>query len=559
MPLIPRPCPSCPAGVCEVNRTRCYRCLHPGRPVPACSCCGSDDYYVSGYCRACHPRLGIPESCRSCLGWTATRLRGMCNPCYQFAQRNPAGTCRGCARTVPVRHGLCRLCLIQAGCLWGPVPVPPPGRIRWHQLFFADAIHRPAAEPPRPELAPLPWARPQHAQMRLCDPPRDMSQVRLRDREPADPLFAAYLLSELNRRASLHGWPAWQRDRMLWIVGRLAAVHAGDEQIKASTVTSAGCAGGYGARQAMVFLAGLGLLCDDRPDVLGAWIDARLSGVRSGIREEAHAWIDVLRHGGPHTRPKAEATVRAKISYITAFLGDVSARHASLREVTTQEITRWLAGRPAAFYEAGAIRSLFKTLASRRLIFADPARTLHTGQRLASQPVPLWQTLALTVGTAAGTDPALSMVVALIGIHGMYPKQARELPLDAVDLRQGRLIHGELNRPLDSYTRQAAAGYLAYRRQRWPAATSPYLLVSSMTVHTGQPVTSTWLHNLLRALPVTAQQLRDDRLLEEAAHCGGDAMHLAAMFGIGPQASLRYAKAAPGNPAPGTSGPRTRT
>jgi hypothetical protein len=126
----------------------------------------------------------------------------------------------------------------------------------------------------------------------------------------------------------------------------------------------------------------------------------------------------------------------------------------------------------------------------------------------------------------------------------MYPRQVRELPLEAVNLRQGRLAPGELSRPLDSYTHHAAAGYLSYRRQRWPATTSPYLLVSSKTAHTGQPVTSGWMHNLLRPLPVTAQQLREDRLLEEAAHCGGDPMHLAAMFGIGPQASLSYARAA---------------
>lgn len=551
MPLIPRPCPSCPAGVCEVNRKRCYRCLHPGRPVPACSCCGAGEYYASGYCRACHPRLGIPESCRSCMGWTATRLRGMCGPCYQFASRHEAGTCRGCARTVPVRDGLCRLCLIQTGCLHGPAAAPPPGGILWHQLFFADAIHRPVTVRRQPEPAPAPWGRPRHAQLRLCDPPRDMSQVRLRDREPADPPFAAYLLSELNRLASLHGWPAWQRDRVLWIVGRLAAVHAGDEPVKASTVASAGSAGGHGAGHAIAFLAGLGLLDDDRPDVLGTWISARLAAVSPGIRAEAQAWIDVLRHGGQRTRPKAEATTRAKIGYIAAFLGDVSARHTSLREVTSQEIARWLAGRHAAFYQAGAIRSLFKTLARRRVIFADPARSLHTGQKMSGEPLPLPAPLARAIGTAAGTDPALQMVVALIGIHGMYPRQARELPLDAVDLHQGRLTSGELSRPLDSFTHHAAAGYLSYRRQRWPATTSPYLLVSSKTAHTGQPVTSGWMHNLLRPLPVTAQQLREDRLLEEAAHCGGDPMHLAAMFGIGPQASLRYTRAATGNPAPG--------
>jgi hypothetical protein len=558
MPLLPRPCPSCPAGACEVHRQRCYRCLHPDRPPPACSCCGSGEYYVSGYCRACHPRLGIPESCRSCLGWTATRLRGMCNPCYQFAGLHPAGTCRGCARTVPVRDGLCRLCLIQAGCLYGPAPAPPPGRIGWHQLFLADAIHRPATARRQPEPEPAPWTRPRHAQLRLFDPPRDMSQVRLRDREPADPPFAAYLTGELNRTASLRGWPAWRRDRMLWIIGRLAAVHPGDELIKASAVTSTASTAGHGTGHAIAFLAGLGLLDDDRPDVLAAWIDTRLAAASPGIRAEAQPWIDALRHGGPRTRPRAEATIRARIDYIAPFLRDVSARHASLREVTTPEITRWLDGRRAAFYQAGAIRSLFKTLTARRVIFADPARALHTGQRLATHPAPLPQSLARTIGTAAATDPALRIVIALIGIHGMYPKQARELPLEAVDLHQQRLIHGDLNHPLDSYTRQAAAGYLAHRRQRWPATTSPYLLVSATTAHTGRPVTTGWLHSLLTALPVTAQQLREDRLLEEAAHCGGDPLHLTAMFGISPHASLRYARAATGHPAPGPPSPQTQ-
>ncbi|HEX2822281.1 MAG TPA: hypothetical protein VHO07_19235, partial [Streptosporangiaceae bacterium] len=384
-----------------------------------------------------------------------------------------------------------------------------------------------------------------------CDPPRDMSRVRLRDREPADPPFAAYLLSELNRHASLRGWPAWRRDRMLWTVGRLAAVHAGDEPIKASAVASASSAGGHGSGHAMAFLAGLGLLDDDRPDVLSAWTDARLSGASPPIRAEAQPWIDLLRHGGPRTRPRAKATVRAKIGYIAAFLSDVSARHASLREVTTQEIAGWLAGRRAALDEACAIRSLFKALAARRLIFTDPARALRAGQRIASEPLPLPGHLTRKIGTAADTDPLLRMVIALIAIHGMYPKQARELPLEALDLRQGRLTHGQLSRPLDTYTRKAAAAYLAYRRQRWPATTSPYLLVSSQTAHTGQPVTSGWLHNLFRPLPVTMQQLRQDRLLEEAAHCHGDPMHLAAMFGISPQASLRYTRAATGHPAPG--------
>ena len=130
----------------------------------------------------------------------------------------------------------------------------------------------------------------------------------------------------------------------------------------------------------------------------------------------------------------------------------------------------------------------------------------------------------------------------------MYPHQARELPLRAVDVHGGRLTYGEINRPLDPFTRQATIGYLAHRHHRWPTTTSPYLLVNHVTAHTGRPVTSRWMLGRFKHLPITPWQLREDRLLEEAAHTHGDPLHLATMFGIGAQASLRYSAAVTSSP-----------
>ena len=80
--------------------------------------------------------------------------------------------------------------------------------------------------------------------------------------------------------------------------------------------------------------------------------------------------------------------------------------------------------------------------------------------------------------------------------------------------------------------------YLDFRNQRWPATTNPYLLVTRKTAHTGQPVSVFWMNRLFRRLPVTAAQLRDDRIVEEALAGRADQLHLAAVFGFGPRTGL---------------------
>ncbi|MFE9137599.1 hypothetical protein [Streptomyces sp. NPDC007355] len=47
---------------------------------------------------------------------------------------------------------------------------------------------------------------------------------------------------------------------------------------------------------------------------------------------------------------------------------------------------------------------------------------------------------------------------------------------------------------------------------------------------------------LLKDLPITAQRLREDRILEEAAVTGADPQHLCAVFNITPGTGLRYTR-----------------
>jgi hypothetical protein len=47
---------------------------------------------------------------------------------------------------------------------------------------------------------------------------------------------------------------------------------------------------------------------------------------------------------------------------------------------------------------------------------------------------------------------------------------------------------------------------------------------------------------LFRGLPDTAEQLRDDRIVEEAQAGLADPLHLATVFGFGPRTGLRYGR-----------------
>ncbi|MFI1067004.1 hypothetical protein [Streptomyces spororaveus] len=185
---------------------------------------------------------------------------------------------------------------------------------------------------------------------------------------------------------------------------------------------------------------------------------------------------------------------------------------------------------------------MFKTLKSQRLLFVNPARGLSLGARPASVPTPLSPEAIQTLVAAAEGDPALKLLVALIGIHALYPHQARELPLVAVDFTGGRLLHGNIDHPLDAFTRQAAADYIQLRHSRWPHTRNPHLFLSSQTAHSRTPVTIGWMQPLLKDLPVTAQRLREDRILEEAAVTDADPQHLCAVFNITPDTGLRYTR-----------------
>ncbi|WP_051860435.1 hypothetical protein [Streptomyces anulatus] len=148
-----------------------------------------------------------------------------------------------------------------------------------------------------------------------------------------------------------------------------------------------------------------------------------------------------------------------------------------------------------------------------------------------------------SIALAALQDPALRVVVALSGIHALPARQIRSMLVEHVDLPGRRLDPEGLNRPLDDYTAEAITEYLAYRHRQWPNSTNPHLLITRNTATTATAVSTFLMDKLVKRLPVGIDQLRQDRILEEALANGADPLHLAHVFSLGAKASLRYTSA----------------
>jgi hypothetical protein len=195
-----------------------------------------------------------------------------------------------------------------------------------------------AAQPVRTRLRSC-WV-----QLLLFDVPRDLSRVSAQ-LPPLDAGLADRLRVEAGRLAELRGWSP----RTLSLTQRglriLMAVHGPGEPVRASTVRQL-TARNMPFPHIIDVLAAAGVLEDDRPDTLAIWLDEQLAGLPAQIRAELDTWLGLLRHGGPRRRPRSRTTIVGNIYSIRTFLADIGGRYSTLRQVTHDDITTWLAGRP---------------------------------------------------------------------------------------------------------------------------------------------------------------------------------------------------------------------
>jgi len=338
----------------------------------------------------------------------------LCKACRGFAGKYVTGTCSTCCRDLPLDAGVCRPCRKQASLVAGPGNKTAldlsAAAVTGHQLWFrfgalaragvtpADAL--PQAVPPA-RICP----RSRWAQLLLFDLPRDLSGVSAR-LPPADSGLAERLLAEAGRAAELHGWSPRTLSLTRCGLRIVMAVHGPGELVKASTVRQL-TARNMPFPHITGVLAAAGVLADDRPDSLAIWLDEQLAGLPAQICAELDAWLGLLRYGGSRRRPRARTTIVRDISSIRTFLTGAGGRYSTLRQVTRDDITTWLEGRPGRSrpQDASTLRGLFAVLKAERLIFANPARGVRIGRRNPSVPAPL-PSHALSVTATAARDRA---------------------------------------------------------------------------------------------------------------------------------------------------------
>ena len=358
----------------------------------------------------------------------------------------------------------------------------------------------------------------------------------------AQAVLPASLADALGDFATERGWPEALCERVAEAVSVLLAGHGPGHVDEAAIAALA--QRHLPVRHTRAFLASCGLATSAPFAATGAWVDERLARFAPRIATEVRVWLEVL-GGSGRARPKHPDTLRTYLWSAQDPLEAFSSRYESLREVTRDDVLAELAileGSRRAMTGI-ALRSLFRTLKAKKLIFVNPTARLRPG-RGPERPVLGLDTPTRTdlLGRVERVDHRL--IVLLVGVHALSRHQICHLLLDDVNTTESTLEVVGRRRRLDELTNDTLLAWLRERADRFPTTANPYLLVNPHTAFGLAPINPSVITSLFRVLPTTAGALRDDRLLAEARACGGDPLHLVRLFGLSARTAMRYAAAA---------------
>lgn len=573
-------CPGC--GTSRVAWVKpqvdfCYACL-PGGPFapPACTSCGSGDYFSQGLCARCHP--GSPQyisSCRDCLAYGVLRRNNwLCWGCRSWRAKYPAGECPYCGRTLALgRDGSCRLCWQQALHEQEPgEPADLDDATRYgHQLFFAN-LHQPRATGPGTSAARA--ARPSRRRAALAAVPftpgrwkqyplfwMRPSLTALRQAAVPDDHLDAHLRHVLREHAARHGWSTKQvQDARRSLSMVQAAQHTPGSAVKASEVEAL-ASPAFTVQSALEILDAAGLLDDDREPLIRRYFRDRTAGLPPAMTAQLETWFDVMLNGAvtpPRRRPRHQHTIRLHVLWMQQPLRTwAGSGITTLAEISPGDIRAVLPpANPARSEAYQGLRSLFHVLKQRKQVFSDPTTAVP--------PVPIPAGIPLPLDTEAirqaldSPEPAVALAVALAAFHALTVADIRNILL--TDVADGRLSAGGRDIPLAGPVRTRLAAYLDHRARTWPGTINPYLLINRRTAPRTCPagVRYPWA-----GLPVRPQALREDRILAEIHASGGDVRRICDLFGMSVTGALRYLPASARltdteHPGPHTPGPAGR-
>ncbi|WP_246136698.1 hypothetical protein [Leekyejoonella antrihumi] len=579
---MPAPGPGAPLRVppkcnrCQINRVAwtnprvdfCYACL-PGGPfdAPPCTRCGSTiEYFSQGLCSRCHPRSSEHVgSCKGCLAWgVRPQYNWTCWSCRWWASHYPEGTCIHCGRATRISDtGACRLCLENARLHQEPGRAPDVAGANQHgqQLFFANMMVKRRASPMPDRVTwhgrwstknknQLPYSQDttfdENAAEQLLlfdmapDPEALRRRILLEDSE-----LTRYCAALVADHAHRYGWSTRQRNAVMQTLRMLQTVRSTPTaKIRASDIVALRRYDGTITSTTDV-LAEAGLLIEDVPTRVEKYFTATFiasAGLPPLMEQHLRLWLQIMIGGSrqsPRQIPRDPATVELHIRGLAPVVQAwVEAGHQSFAEITQNDIRAALQTLPAGtlrhFAENG-LKSLFKILKGRRLVFTNPMRGLDTARIATNIPLPL--NTALIRAELNDPNPAVALAVALIAFHALTAKQVRELQL--TDIVDGRLRIAGRDIPLAAPVRTRLTAWLDYRTAAWPASANPHLLVNRRTAPRLTPAGRSfpWVHCAVRP-----QALREDRILHEIHATGGDVRRLCDLFGLSVEGATRYLK-----------------
>lgn len=551
----PRPCGRC--GVNPVGysgRECCYACVPRRRRAPlVCKRCGSEDFYTAGLCRRCHRSAPVVDGCRDCLAWGVTRHETwLCQACRGWRRRYlDEVDCPTCGRHVIVNErGFCRLCCRHATAInqrdpahaaLDMVAINRDGQ----QLFFADLILKkrgkqraPAAHPRRRVVWPTGYPV-DHQQLVLLPWPHQLDNEGARRLPPPPiPRLAAALQQAIEDHGDRHGWSHNLRERTWWGIRVLLAVQdTPGARIATSEAAVLLDIEGPTVQPALEVLASVDMLHDDRPAPLEGWFVTQVAGLPEQMRHELSEWFHALRDGSispPRMRPRHIDTVRNSVWLVIPIARAWAADgFESLREITSGEVIEVLATSQRRGATLSRLRSLFRYLKARKLVFINPTARLRGDPVQPTQPLPI--ELDPVRDALTSDDPARAALAALFAFHALRNGEVRNLQM--TDIRDGRLHVNGNRMVLAEPARRRVNTWLAERARRWPNTTNPHLFVNGYTAVRTTTVSAVWL---IDKLGVSAQKIREDRILNEAIASQGDVRRLTDLFGISVGTAQRY-------------------
>ncbi|BCY07324.1 hypothetical protein [Actinoplanes sp. L3-i22] len=376
-----------------------------------------------------------------------------------------------------------------------------------------------------------------HRQLVLFDTARDL-QAGLRNGfpPPPHPGREAALLAFVAEHAQRYGWRRSKIER----VRRAMRILPGIQDTPGAPIRRSDVALlsriKHSAAVVADVLADAGLLDEDRQPAIVTWFSVNTADLPEQIRDELGVWLQVMRHGStepPRRKPRNDATITTQLRWALPASRQFAAAHPSLREIGVDEVRAVLPGAPLARYTMlQGLRSIFRILKARKLVFVNPTARLSAPQPQSPASV----NLEVVRADLNSSQPATAALAALLAFHAVRVIQLCHLQL--TDLHDGRLHLGEQVIPLAPPVRTRLAAWLDYRQATWPHTANPHLFIHVRNAINVRPVSHWWIRH---QLSIAGQHIRLARILDEAHATSGDIRRLMDMFGLSVEGASRYA------------------